>query len=159
MLLKRKTVSLTNVVNLGISIFYILALVVIIPNSLAWNVASPHDRNRQCAQIFFQSSFKGPNFVLKDEEQISDLTEIQSYYKKASNKVKSSLNDDELDNQKHENSSIVYSFHIEEGCKLEVSPLAYLKGNVLKFLGDVEEIPEDWFVPKSVACECPKVIF
>lgn len=160
MLLTRKyDVSLTNLAN---CIVFAGIIFTFIPNCLAWDVASPHERNRQCAQIFFQASLKGPNFVLKDEEQISDLTEIQSYYRKAIAKAKSLKNDDDSD-QRYENEtilspSIVYSFHIEEGCKLEVSPLPYLKGNVREFLGDVEEVPEDWFVPKSVACECPKVL-
>lgn len=144
---------LTQFQILSISIFLFLGK--ILP-CFAWDISDPNDRSKQCGRLFFQSNFQGPFIQLKDDESILDLTDLQYHYSGNNNALASE--------QGHENETIgetipqnqSVSFNVQQGCVLKLSSSTYLKHEVYEFDADSQALGV--FMPKSVSCECPKVL-
>ncbi|ODN01554.1 GTP-binding protein A [Orchesella cincta] len=130
-------------------------------SSIAWDVPSSQDTSTQCAELYFQPKFQGKFILLKDGEQVADLTDIWHYFRKfnADSQQGTSQGEEQqqqqaADDDEGENQPI--SFQVQNQCRLILSPQTYLKGEVHEFTGAVDNMTSDWLTPMSAGCECPK---
>jgi hypothetical protein len=91
-----------------------------------------------CAEIYFQSNYQGLSIKLGENEQITDLTYVESNYGQTTN-----------------NSFI--SVKLMPHCNLLMSDGKFMKGKRASLQSNVSSFDKSEFNLKSALCTCPEV--
>jgi hypothetical protein len=109
----------------------VLYLILLVDFSSSWEIYSAH-----CAKLYSSYNFQGSSFVLKDNEQIAHLNEVQKW----------------------ENTSRI-SAKVKTSCTMTVFTEPFLRGSAHELTGEMESFGDtETLQNSSVICLCHRVI-